>query len=240
MGDTSKTRTREQRTWHRQPDEPTLWFGRFKTWLHMDRPRSVLAIYNDERAKKGKSEVTYMPGAWSRAVERYQWRERAKDFDDYQQEQDDIKWANRRAEQKEREWDIAGKLYERARTMLTMPVVKQLVDDGKTIIEAAPPAYHRTAATLLKEARENARMASGMATAREEVSLTKMTDADLLKAYAQLMAEDEDEDNDLDVDDDDDLDPLDADVSSEPTQGRTSSPLQGGDQTTRPDATSAA
>mgnify|MGYP000169624648 CR=1 FL=1 len=72
--------------WDMQPDEPVLWFGRFELYRRMGPDRSVLAIYQQSRANKGKERLaTYIPGAWTQMANRWKWRERAEAWDRHQQ-----------------------------------------------------------------------------------------------------------------------------------------------------------
>lgn len=45
--------------WDQQPDEPQLWYNRFRRWLENDpiTPRSILSVYNAERWQKHQESV---------------------------------------------------------------------------------------------------------------------------------------------------------------------------------------
>lgn len=70
--------------------EPPEWYSRFCAWLLQDKPRSLLAIYNEERRRdaerKGKSanykDSKCPPGTWDGKPALYKWDERAAIYDE--------------------------------------------------------------------------------------------------------------------------------------------------------------
>lgn len=71
----------------RMPGEPTYWFRRFLRYVSRGPGRAVLSIYADERAERLGPDAprpSQVPGAWKRAVRRWEWRERAAEWDGVQ------------------------------------------------------------------------------------------------------------------------------------------------------------
>jgi hypothetical protein len=182
----------ERQPWHRQPGEPSTWFNRFKAYLRQKSPRSVTALYDEERAANDKAkglphtEQNTYPHAWHNALNTWQWRERAAQYDAWNQDRIERQWQDRRDQERELEWDVSREMYERARTMLKMPVARSVIEDGKTIIEPASPAYHRAAATLIKEARDTARLAAGLVTSKSSLTLESLPDEELIALWKSL------------------------------------------------------
>ena len=67
----------------RMPDEPVGWFSRLVSYCLMGPGRSALRLFNDERrGKAGKGATARsLPGAWQKIIDRFQWRERAAQYD---------------------------------------------------------------------------------------------------------------------------------------------------------------
>lgn len=182
----------ERQPWHRQPGEPNTWFVRFKAYLRLKPPRSVSALYDAERAVQDKAkglphtEQDTYPHSWHDNVHKWHWRERAAAYDDWNQDRIERLWQERRDQERELEWDVSREMYERARTMLKMPVARSVIEDGKTIIEPASSGYHRAAAHLIKEARDTARLAAGLITSKSALTLESLPDEDLIALWKSL------------------------------------------------------
>jgi hypothetical protein len=78
--------TTDRESWDRQPDEPNLWFSRFERYRLAGSGRSLRAAVNADLTDQGKKKRS-IPGAWSRAATRWQWRERAEAWDEYERQQ---------------------------------------------------------------------------------------------------------------------------------------------------------
>jgi hypothetical protein len=74
-------------SWDRQAEEPNLWFSRFERYRLAGPGRSLRAVINVEQADKGEKRHRSIPGAWSRAATRWQWRERAEAWDEHERQQ---------------------------------------------------------------------------------------------------------------------------------------------------------
>lgn len=66
------------------PREPEKWHNRFVRYALMDpEKRSLLALYNEDRLAEGKPKGTRAPHGWSEAAEKWEWRRRAREYDEY-------------------------------------------------------------------------------------------------------------------------------------------------------------
>ncbi|NJL53930.1 hypothetical protein HC928_01405 [bacterium] len=52
--------------WDQQPEEPDRWFSVFEQFRLAGPKRSLLAIYNAERAAKNQLPAVNVPGSWGR------------------------------------------------------------------------------------------------------------------------------------------------------------------------------
>ena len=162
----------ELREWDQQPTEPTLWYDRFWKWLH-DPRRSMLAVYNGERGRAGKSGTESAPGPWTKAAERWKWAERGRAWDDYEHERLDAEWEAKRKQFRDMEWSTAQALIEKAKQMLVFPLAsttrEQEVEEpgGKVrnVTTVNPARWNlRDAALMAETASKLARLATGQAT----------------------------------------------------------------------------
>lgn len=131
----------QSQVWDRMPGESSLWFSRFEQYRMAGPGRSMLGVFNRWRESRGKSRCHSMSDHWVQASRRYQWRDRAEAWDDYQRAQDRVAWEARRRAQREQEWSNADKLQKRVEAMLQMPLTRQKLKNTKdgsvTIIEPA-------------------------------------------------------------------------------------------------------
>jgi len=99
--------TEEAKAWERQRDsdgklEPNRWYSRFTAYRLMGSGRSLLGCVNQERVQKGTKRRNSVPGAWSRAFERWCWRERAEAWDKAERERTEAEYEAERLEWRER------------------------------------------------------------------------------------------------------------------------------------------
>lgn len=94
----------DEAIWEQREGEPELWFDRFERFRLSGPARSLLSIYNAERAKEGREYARDIPGAWKTEAQRWFWRDRAAAWDAAEQQ--------RRREQydAEREEDHAARV----------------------------------------------------------------------------------------------------------------------------------
>jgi hypothetical protein len=153
----------ERPLWEQLPGENATWYARFKGWLSQDKPRSMLAAYNGERARKGTSKALCLARNWQVAKDKYRWAERAAAWNIAEQERLDQEYEELRKFQVQRELARAAKLYDKGDELMELPVTKQ-VDEGEdgTVIVMPDHKAFKTAADLYAEARVNARTALGM------------------------------------------------------------------------------
>lgn len=77
----------DSKPWDREAEEPIAWFDRFERFRLAGPSRSLLAVYNAERAAEGQKSARKVkpardiPGAWKKNAEKWRWRTRAKAWD---------------------------------------------------------------------------------------------------------------------------------------------------------------
>jgi hypothetical protein len=158
----------EGQPWFKLPEENALWFGRFKEWLRQTPPRSVLALYNQERARRGaRSDAFTLPSAWVRAKARYQWIARVEAWDAAEQERLDRALTERREAERQTELRIAEELREKARALLALPVTVEMVKrnrEGQEVAFLLIPEFRafKVASDILGQAKAHARTALEM------------------------------------------------------------------------------
>jgi len=73
--------------WERQPGEPNRWFARFEAYRLAGPARSLLGSVNGERSARGAAKSRSVPQAWATNAKRWQWRERAEAWDEFQRQE---------------------------------------------------------------------------------------------------------------------------------------------------------
>lgn len=87
--------------WDRQKGERNLWYDRFHRYLMMGPGRSVLAVYNEERERRGLTGAKSIPGRWNKAIARWEWRARAQAHDQAEREKERVEYEAERKKQRE-------------------------------------------------------------------------------------------------------------------------------------------
>lgn len=67
--------------------ESSLLYGRFTAYLRMGTKRSVAAVYKKE--KRGEKGSNIPHGSWYDVEKEWKWKERARDYDDWQRAEED-------------------------------------------------------------------------------------------------------------------------------------------------------
>lgn len=168
----------EQRPWGQLPEENARWYGRFQAWLQLGKSRSVLAIYNAERERKGeKKRALTFPESWGKARIKYRWAERVAAWDKAEQERKDREWKEQREAEREAELKIADELRTKARAMLALPETVEEVKRnraGEEIAWLLIPEFRafKAASDMLGQAKNHARAALEMPNqfARQEMT----------------------------------------------------------------------
>lgn len=74
------------------PGEKDIWFRRFRSYLSMPR-RSILGAFNAEEVAQGKpNKSPRVPGSWNQAVDKFEWKQRAKAFDESIWKEDEARY----------------------------------------------------------------------------------------------------------------------------------------------------
>lgn len=163
----------------RLPNEPNFWYLRFVAWLRSGPPRSLLAVYNAEREKKGQRKADNHPGAWRDIPAKYEWENRAKAWDDLEANRLAVELSAARNEWRNRELAAAAKLFEKGMTGADQTRLLTVIIDGKGTIKGDPTAV-RVSAELIERASKLARLALDMPTSRA-VNEFENTPTDALK-----------------------------------------------------------
>lgn len=170
------------RPWERQPYDTQATWQYFQLYLEQDPPRSLLAAYRKWRSRGGSSEARptkQVPGGWRNVAAgktsrgkplpgAMSFEQRAAAWDDHLADIERQKWAERRLQLKEKEWELGQKLLDKAQQMLMFPVVAQESADGKSIILPAGWKF-RDIPAVLAQASKLARLAAEMST--ENISI---------------------------------------------------------------------
>jgi phosphoribosylformimino-5-aminoimidazole carboxamide ribonucleotide (ProFAR) isomerase len=162
--------------WSQQSGEPDIWYSRFQQYMLMPGKRSLLALCNDQRDKKGAKKINSISGAWTDAYNKFEWKKRSQAWDAHKREEDMIRWEERRKEWKEKQWTTAEQLLEKTQQMLQYPLVTSVSQDGKTIINPAKWSF-RDAAAFMETASNLVQSASGASSIDELEALKKLVDA---------------------------------------------------------------
>jgi len=168
--------------WDRLPYEPAGWYARFQTYLYAPVPRSMMAIYNQVMAEKGRERpYTTVSAGWKKAVEKWKWKERAEAWDIEQARLRALEWQRRIEQQRDTEWELSEKLADKAKIMLNFPLTRMVTEkypDGrdKQIIE--PAEWHlRDIPRVAEMASKLGRLASNQETERIGLSIDDVLNA---------------------------------------------------------------
>lgn len=69
--------------YHRKPNEPAIWYNRFKVYCLAGQSRTIIGAYRQVAADEavGMEKITSVPQTWSEAVRRWEWYKRAEAYD---------------------------------------------------------------------------------------------------------------------------------------------------------------
>ena len=129
--------------------------------------RELARKYNEPTTESAPTHHFRTLAAWST---RHAWQariDRAKEIDDAALQRE---WEKRREEWKQKEWDVADKLLERAEQMLTFPVAEVTYQNDDGSVQIVKPAKWKPAdiARFAEVASKLARLAAEMATEKVE------------------------------------------------------------------------
>jgi len=121
--------------WERLKGEPSLWFGRFRTFLSLGSERSIRSTHAAGWVRR-QSELGFdtnctppsASSAWNRKARQFRWLERADAYDDYLYNKSSEVWERRGLESRERMWRIMD---EGMSVVLRMLQNRALIHDSK-------------------------------------------------------------------------------------------------------------
>lgn len=177
--------------WERQPDEPNDWYDRFTLFKLLGSGRSLLAAYNVDRDRRGQPKTGSTPPTWRKTQQTWNWKARAEAWDGRSQQQSEKRWVKkqrdgdrRRAEIRDKSWELSLTLIERAKEMLDYPLIQKVSEseDGKTIIFAPAKWTSRDAISYLELADKLSRSATDQETQQDKVlrAIETLVEADML------------------------------------------------------------
>lgn len=156
--------------WDRQDKEPVDAFERFQDYKILGPGRSLLSAYNRWRVRQGQEKSKSTTPAWRKLRKDWDWDNRALAWDESQRIKEDKRyedarrtWRGKEEEVRQREWDMARKLIDRAEEMLNYPLVQQTIDHEKSKVTIEPARWSaRDIPAYVKLATELARAASDL------------------------------------------------------------------------------
>lgn len=77
----------ERKSWEQMEGESSLLYGRFTVYLRLGTKRSIATVYKKE--KKGEKGSNIPHGSWYDVEKEWKWKERAKDYDEWQRAEED-------------------------------------------------------------------------------------------------------------------------------------------------------
>ena len=183
--------TDEHNPWERQPWDTSASFRAFRLYLEQDAPRSVDAACRTHKGYEGdtKKRATRVWRNWSQGKDpkgdpipnAQPWAKRAEAWDDHLAAQDILKWEQRRAEQREREWQGGQSLFERAEQIAKLPYIRgkkidyvlvtpEMVGQEIATTTTVEPlnVSAKDEATLRQTASKLGRLAAGMETEKQK------------------------------------------------------------------------
>jgi hypothetical protein len=176
--------------WDRQDDEPLEsfeWFLVYRDLMPEERGIRMARMKSIETMPDLDTEKHY------NYARLYKWKERALEWDRFQDKIEQAKWARRRVATREKEWELSSELIRKAEGMLRFPLsrVRQESEDGKTITVIEPADWrfgdiHR----VIGMASRLARLAANMETGKVTLNVEDL-DRAIERELAQLTAGDE-------------------------------------------------
>ena len=163
--------------WERQPGESPQAYAAWCVYRDSGPDRSINGAYRTAAGHQGGAKKA--PGQWKKWSVIHDWPARAAVYDAHMAAVEQASreaalaeraalWAERQIEQREREWQAARALFDRAEQMLAFPLSvteTTTAEDGKTVTVIAPAKWSfRDVATYFETAAKLARLAADMQT----------------------------------------------------------------------------
>ncbi len=208
--------TDELNAWERQPWDTSASFQAFRLYLGQEAPRAVDGAYRKWYAERNGLQTSDERVAGKRATGLWQnwsrgrkhdgnpilnaltWAKRAEAWDDHLAAQDAQRWEQRRAEQREREWQGGQSLFERAEQIAKLPymrgkksdyvlVTPEMVGQEIATTTTVEPlnVSAKDEATLRQTASKLGRLAAGMESDRQTLVLQMEKEVETLLNMAR-------------------------------------------------------
>lgn len=153
--------------WERQPNEPLMWFDRFDRFRLQGAGRNMEELWRNEAKRSPGARPS---SSWYERSREWQWWQRAQAWDAYVRAEEQRKWEERRAKQREREWKTSQELLDRVDTMLMFPLMRTTKTEGEHVTIIEPIGWRMSDIGRFAEtASKIARLASEMATENVDV-----------------------------------------------------------------------
>lgn len=157
-------------SWDRQPKESTPAYAAFVVYRDMGSERTLerVRVHFGKKSERQYEEWSSQH-AWVERVAAYEAHldRIAQDAREKATAAEAAKWAKRREQQREREWELADQLAQKAKAMLDFPISRMTTEkDGKTYIIEPADWNFAAAARIVDTQAKLARLASEMETER--------------------------------------------------------------------------
>jgi hypothetical protein len=124
----------ERQTWDRIEDEPGNWYARFLLFRNMAATqRGFYQAYVEEARISQKKHAKHIPGSWSDAADKWQWRKRADAYDAHLLGEQEAKEARLRQLEEEEEARLLSTGYARS---------ARRVEQLSTLYDEMKASYH--------------------------------------------------------------------------------------------------
>lgn len=181
--------------WEKRDEESGQAFEAFKAFLDLGVARTVSAAY---RQKTGKASAKMASGQWLQWAKRFEWFQRAQEFDRYvaaieaREEESAFaerrrQWVQRRGDLQDSAWSLAEELEKKAREILALPVVQKL--ETTTVEEGGKKVIHTTIINPVRASLSEATRAVETADKLKRLAVGMATERIVTKSAAAEMAE---------------------------------------------------
>lgn len=184
-----------EHVWDQQPNEPARWFRRFTDFCLRGPSRRMVDVWKAE-GSPGQHPSRH----WNAAKIGWKWDERAAAYDAWTAEQaieraeaervaEDRRWAERRRQQREDEWELRNALLEKFKAMSRFPLQTATTTDtdGRQVTIMPVRWTFSTMVAVSQAIGDLGRLAAGME--QEAVGVDITSGGDKLPSVAEIIAE---------------------------------------------------